>query len=287
MAEKVKVRRVHVFDIINYTVMGLFGLMMLAPLVYVLMGSFSSSGMIGGFQHFSTDAYRYILSTSVLLRSTLNSILITIVGTAVNLFFTTLTAYVLSKKYLIGRSLFLKMVVFFMIFSPGLIPNFILVNKLHMMNSFWALWIPGAVSGYNLIVMKSFFQGIPESVEDAAKIDGCNDLQVFMQIVLPLSKASLATIGLFYAVGHWNDYFNALIYIRDSIKWPIQVWLRQIVVLSVGGFSQYDNLTEFAKVPSDSVKYAVIVFSTVPILVIYPYLQKYFVKGAMLGSVKG
>lgn len=276
-----------IFEALNYILMGIFGLIMLGPLVYVVLGSFSSSGMLGGFKSFSLDAYRFILTTDQLVKSTLNSVLITLVGTFFNMLFTTLTAYVLSKKFLIGRSFMMKLVVFFMLFSPGLIPNFIVVDKMHMMNTYWALWIPGAISAYNMIVMKNFFQSIPDSVEESSKIDGCNDLQVFIRIVLPLSKASLATIGLFYAVAHWNNYFNSLVYIRDEAKWPIQVWLRQIVVLSVGGFSQYDNLSEFAKVPSDAVKYAVIVVSTIPILLVYPFLQKYFTKGVMLGSVKG
>ena len=276
-----------IFEALNYILMGIFGLIMHGPLVYVVLGSFSSSGMLGGFKSFSLDAYRFILTTDQLVKSTLNSVLITLVGTFFNMLFTTLTAYVLSKKFLIGRSFMMKLVVFFMLFSPGLIPNFIVVDKMHMMNTYWALWIPGAISAYNMIVMKNFFQSIPDSVEESSKIDGCNDLQVFIRIVLPLSKASLATIGLFYAVAHWNNYFNSLVYIRDEAKWPIQVWLRQIVVLSVGGFSQYDNLSEFAKVPSDAVKYAVIVVSTIPILLVYPFLQKYFTKGVMLGSVKG
>lgn len=276
-----------IFEFFNYIFLAIAGLTMLAPLVYVVVGSFSSTGLIGGFGSFSIDAYRFIMTTNQLVNATKNSVIITICGTAVNMFMTTLTAYVLSKNYLIGRSVFMKLVVFFMLFTPGLIPNFIVVDSLGLMNTYWAIWLPGAISAYNLIVMKNFFQGIPDSIEESAKMDGCNDIQVFAQIVLPLSKASLATIGLFYAVGHWNNYFNSLIYLKDQFKWPIQVWLRQIVVLSVGGFSQYENLSEFASVPSDSVKYAVIVVSTVPIILIYPFLQKYFTKGVMLGSVKG
>ena len=276
-----------IFDGLNYIFLGIVGLVMLGPLVYVVAGSFSSTGMIGGFTRFSLDAYRFIMTTNQLVSATLNSVLITVVGTFINMFFTTLTAYVLSKRYLIGRSVLMKLVVFFMLFSPGLIPNFIIVDKVHMMNTYWALWIPSAISAYNMIVMKNFYQAIPDSLEESAKLDGCNDLQVFLRIVLPLSKASLATIGLFYAVGHWNNYFNALVYIRDQAKWPIQVWLRQIIVLSTGGFSQYENLAEFATVPSDAVKYAVIVVSTIPIILVYPFLQKYFTKGVMLGSVKG
>jgi len=276
-----------IFDAFNYFSLGAIAIVMLAPLLYVIAGSFSATGMAGGFTKFSLSAYRFITSSNALIKSTLNSVYITLVGTAINMFFTTVTAYVLSKKHLVGRGILMKIVVFFMLFSPGLIPLFIVVDKVGLMNSYWALWIPGAISAYNMIVMKNFFQAIPESVEESAKIDGCNDLVVFIRIVLPLSSAALATIGLFYAVSHWNNYFNALIYIKDQMKWPVQVWLRQIVVLSVGGFSERDNLSEFANVPSDSVKYAVIVLSTIPIIMIYPFLQKHFTKGVMLGSVKG
>ena len=282
-----KTRAEKVFDLCNYLFLGLVGLSMLAPLLYVVVGSFSSVGLVGGFGHGSLEAYRFIFSTSQLVTATLNSVLITVCGTAINLFFTATMAYVLSKRNLVGRTVLMRMVVLLMLFSPGLIPNFLLVDQLHLMNRYWALWLPGAISAYNMIVMKNFYQGIPDSLEESAKLDGCNDIQVFLRIVLPLSKASLATIGLFYAVGHWNNYFNALVYLRDQEKWPIQVWLRQIVLLSTGGFSQYENLAEFLSVPSDAVKYAVIVVSTVPILLIYPYLQKYFTKGVMLGSVKG
>ena len=276
-----------IFDIFNHLFLGIVAISMLAPLLYVLVGSFSSAGLIGGFGRFSSNAYRFIMSTSVLITATRNSIVITVAGTLINLFFTTLTAYVLSKKYLVGRGALMKIVVFFMLFNPGLIPLFIVVDRVGLMNSYAALWLPAAISAYNMIVMKNFFQGIPDSIEESAKMDGCNDLHVFARITLPLSKASLATIGLMYAVAHWNNYFNSLIYIRDQYKWPIQVWLRQIIVLSVGGFSQYENLSEFASVPSDAVKYAVIVVSTIPIIIVYPFLQKHFTKCVMLGSVKG
>ena len=138
-----------------------------------------------------------------------------------------------------------------------------------------------------MVIMKNFFQGLPDSIEESAQIDGCNDLQVFLRIVVPISKASFATITLFYAVSHWNSYFNAMMYLNDINDWPIQVWLRQIIVLSVGGFAGSESLSEYAKVPSDAVKYAVICVSTIPIVIVYPFLQKYFAKGALLGSVKG
>ncbi|MCI9456787.1 MAG: carbohydrate ABC transporter permease [Oscillospiraceae bacterium] len=276
-----------IFDVFNYTIMGLIAVVMVFPLFFVVIGSFSISGMIGGFNAFSLDAYKYIFTTNSLARSTINSVFITVVGTFINIVMTSITAYALSKKYLAGRNVMMTIIVIFMLFNPGMIPNYLVVSKLHMTNSFLSLWLPGAISAYNMIIMKNFFQGLPDSIEESAKIDGCHDLQVFLKIVLPISKASLATITLFYAVGHWNSYFNAMMYINDIDKWPIQVWLRQIIVLSVGGFAGNESLAEFAKVPSDAVKYAVICVSTLPIIVVYPFLQKYFAKGVLLGSVKG
>ena len=276
-----------IFDVFNYTIMGLIAVVMVFPLFFVVIGSFSISGMIGGFNAFSLDAYKYIFTTNSLARSTINSVFITVVGTFINIVMTSITAYALSKKYLAGRNVMMTIIVIFMLFNPGMIPNYLVVSKLHMTNSFLSLWLPGAISAYNMIIMKNFFQGLPDSIEESAKIDGCHDLQVFLKIVLPISKASLVTITLFYAVGHWNSYFNAMMYINDIDKWPIQVWLRQIIVLSVGGFAGNESLAEFAKVPSDAVKYAVICVSTLPIIVVYPFLQKYFAKGVLLGSVKG
>lgn len=276
-----------VFDVLNYILLGLIGFVMVFPILFVIVGSFSATGMIGGFNSFSTDAYRYIFTTNVLARSTVNSVIITVVGTLINIAITSITAYALSKKYLPGRKFFMGCVIFFMLFNPGMIPNYLVVNNLGLLNSYWSLWLPIAISAYNMVIMKNFFQGLPDSIEESAQIDGCNDLQVFARIVVPISKASFATITLFYAVSHWNSYFNAMMYLDDINKWPIQVWLRQIIVLSVGGFAGSESLSEFAKVPSDAVKYAVICVSTLPIVVVYPFLQKYFAKGALLGSVKG
>ncbi len=276
-----------IFDVFNYVFLGLIGVVMVFPIAFVVMGSFSATGMIGGFNSFSLDAYKYIFTTNVLARSTVNSVIITVVGTAINMLITSITAYALSKKYLPGRKVMMGVVIVFMLFNPGMIPNYLVVNDLHMLDTYWSLWLPIAISAYNMVIMKNFFQGLPDSIEESAQIDGCNDLQVFLRIVVPISKASFATITLFYAVSHWNSYFNAMMYLNDINDWPIQVWLRQIIVLSVGGFAGSESLSEYAKVPSDAVKYAVICVSTIPIVIVYPFLQKYFAKGALLGSVKG
>ncbi len=278
------------FDVLNYVLLGLFAIIMVAPLIYCTVGSFSVTGMAyGRFTAFTLDAYRMIFQSGKTLSSLGNSFLITIVGTFINILMTSTAAYALSKKELPGRKWLLRVVVFFMLFSAGLIPDFIVTaNQLHLKNTFWAIWLPVAISGYNLMVMKGFFQNIPESIEESARIDGCNELQSFIRIVIPMSKASLATFSLFYAVGHWNNYMRPMIYLDDSNMWPITVWLRQIVILSLGGMGN-DNMSEQDVVwaATDAVKYATIVVSTVPIICVYPFLQKHFAKGVLLGSVKG
>lgn len=279
-----------IFDMLNYLLLALLGLLMVAPLIYCFVGSFSVTGMSSGrFVAFSTDAYRMIFQSGKTLLSIGNSFIITIFGTLINIVLTSTAAYALSKKDLPGRKWLLRIVVFFMLFSAGLIPDFIVTaNQLHLKNTYWALWLPVAISSYNLIVMKNFFQQLPESIEESARIDGCNDLQSFIRIVLPMSKASVATFTLFYAVGHWNSYKWAMIYLDNSAKWPITVWLRQIIILSLGGLGN-SNMSEsdVTWAASEAVKYATIVVSTVPILLIYPFLQKHFAKGVLLGSVKG
>ncbi len=277
-----------IFDVSNYTVLGLLAIVMLAPLIYVVIGSFSSTGLARlTFGHFSIDAYKMIFSGRT-IRSLGNSVVITLGGTLINIIITAMTAYVLSKKYLPGRKLMLQVVIFFMLFSAGLIPDFIVVNnKLRLGNTFWAIWLPVAISSSNLIIMKNFFQELPESIEESARIDGCNEVQAFIKIILPMSKASIATFSLFYAVGHWNNYLRPMIYLDNSDMWPITVWLRQIVILSQGTMG--DNVASEVTIwaPSDSVKYATIVVATVPIICVYPFLQKHFAKGVTMGSVKG
>lgn len=275
-----------IFDVFNYTIMGIIAVVMVFPLFFVVIGSFSISGMIGGFNAFSLDAYKYIFTTNSLARSTVNSVFITVVGTFINIVMTSITAYALSKKYLAGRNVMMTIIVIFMLFNPGMIPNYLVVSKLHMTNSFLSLWLPGAISAYNMIIMKNFFQGLPDSIEESAKIDGCHDLQVFLKIVLPISKASLATITLFYAVGHWNSWFNAMIYFKNSSSYPLQTILRSIVIENQ--MSEEIQMDEIANpVSAEGIKYSTLVISMVPMMVVYPFIQKYFVKGVMIGSIKG
>ncbi|MCR8631384.1 carbohydrate ABC transporter permease [Paenibacillus radicis (ex Xue et al. 2023)] len=281
------------FDWSNIAV--LFGIAMVTiiPFIYLIIGSFTSSAELlqKGFVLFpsdwSLDAYIYIFSTHTLMRSMMVSIYITIAGTIINLLLTTLLAYPLARKDFDGRKALTFMVVFSMLFSGGIIPTYLVVKELGLLNSFWSLLLPGAINAFNLIVMKSFFQQLPDGLEESAKIDGCNDLGIWFKIVLPLSLPAIATFSLFYAVGHWNTFFNAILYINDSTKWPVQVLLRQIVIMSQGGIGDTSAFAEGFVPPSQSIKMAVIIVSTVPILLVYPFLQKHFAKGALLGSVKG
>lgn len=279
------------FDVVNNGLLLLVALACSLPFVYVVAVSFTSPAQVaqGGIilfpKEWSLSAYRYIFSTDTLMRSMLVSIYITVVGTFINLVFTSLMAYPLAKKHLRGRKVIMMGVLFTMLFSGGLIPTYFVVKAMHLTDTLWSLMIPTAISAFNLIVLKNFFQQIPDGLEDSAKIDGCNDLGVLIRIVLPLSLPAMATFGLFYAVGHWNQFFNAILYINDNTKWPIQVLLREIVILASGRIG--DTNIDDAEIQPLTIRMAVIVFATIPILVVYPFLQKHFAKGAMLGSVKG
>lgn len=278
-----------VFDVFNIALMAFVGVLMLAPLLYVLIGSFSSMGLaLFKFGTFSTNAYGLIFASDRIVSALKNSFIITIFGTVINIVLTSITAYALSKKDLPGRKWMMGVVLMFMLFSAGLIPDFILVaNTLNLKNTYWAVWLPVAISSSNLIIMKSFFQQLPESIEESARIDGCNELQSFIHIVLPMSKASIATFSLFYAVGHWNNYLRPMIYFDESRMWPITVWLRQIIVLATTNITDDLPPEVYVYAPTEAVKYATIVVGTLPIICIYPFLQKHFTKGVLLGSVKG
>lgn len=279
------------FDIVNILFLTIFSLMCLIPFINILATSFATPAEITTRtfilfpRTFSLDAYRYILSTPTIFKSIGVSLFVTIVGTFISMVLTSFMAYALSRRYLHGRSFVNFLVVFTMLFSGGMIPTFLVVNNLGLIDSIWSLILPGAVSAYNMIIMRNFFQGIPDSLEESAKMDGCTDLGVFFRIILPLSLPSIATVSLFYAVNYWNTYQSAILYINDSSKWPVQVLLRQIVLVS-SGLNADASVVDVVP-PAQSVKMAVIIIATLPMLIAYPFVQKYFVKGAMVGSVKG
>ncbi|RTE10377.1 carbohydrate ABC transporter permease [Paenibacillus whitsoniae] len=283
-----------IFDGINVTLLLIFSLITVLPFIYVISGSFATQkelltrGFILFPTEFSLDAYKYIFSTQTVVRSLFVTIFITVAGTLINIFLTCLMAYPLARKDMDFRKPILMMVVFTMLFSGGMIPTFLVVKQLGMINTYWSLLIPTAISAFNLIIIRNFFQQLPDGLEESAKIDGCNDLGIFLRIVLPLSMPAIATFSLFYAVGHWNTFFSAVLYINDSKMWPIQVLLRQIVILASGGIGDSSAMgADYVAPPDQSVKMAVIVVSTLPILLVYPFMQKHFAKGVLLGSVKG
>lgn len=279
------------FEVFNYTALTIIALITFLPFVHVIAGSFTTTAELASKRFvliptiYSLDAYRFVFSTDTIIRALGISIGITLVGTAFSMLITSLMAYGLSRRDLDGRRILMFFVVFTMLFSGGIIPTFLVVRHMGLINSWAALIIPVTINAFNLIILKNFFQNIPEGLEESAKIDGSNDIGILFRIVLPLSLPAIATISLFYAVTYWNTYMTSILYINDAKKWPIQIWLRQIVVLA-SGLSSDSSLDEHPP-PEQTVKMAVIVVATLPILMVYPFLQKHFSKGALLGSIKG
>ncbi|GBG06409.1 ABC transporter permease [Paenibacillus agaridevorans] len=281
-----------VFAAVNYTLLAIIALVTVLPFLHVVAGSFTTSAemAVKKFILFPTvwsfDAYKFIFSTNTIFRAMGVSVGITAFGTLFSMLLTALMAYGLSRRDLDGRRGIMFLVVFTMLFSGGLIPTFLVVRELGMIDSYLALIVPASISAFNLIIMRNFFQNIPEGLEESAKIDGCSDFGILFRIVLPLSMPAIATLSLFYAVTYWNTYLSAILYLNDSLKWPIQVLLRQIVVLA-SGMDYSSDLDSTVPPPDQTIKMAVIVVATLPILLVYPFLQKHFAKGAMLGSIKG
>ncbi len=230
------------------------------------------------------EAYKYMLRYNLLGSGFRNSLFVLIVGTSINLLMTMMTAYPLARRSLIGRKFFMLMITFTMMFSGGLIPNYLVIVKLGLVDNLWSLILPGCISAYNMIIMKNFFEALPAELNEAARIDGLSEMGILFKIIVPLSLPSLCTIGLFYGVAHWNSYFNATIYLNSRNRWPLQVVLRNLLENAVTSeIDAGDSVT----IPMEPLKMAVVVFTTAPIVVLYPFIQKYFVKGALVGSVKG
>ncbi|WP_178021661.1 carbohydrate ABC transporter permease [uncultured Paenibacillus sp.] len=280
------------FSVFNYVFFILLGLTTLLPFVNLLAKSLSSegaviSGRVGllpvGFQ---LETYQYVLQDSMFLNSLKVSIALTVVGTACSLFLTTLTAYPLSKVRLRGRKGLLLIFVFTMLFSGGLIPTYLLMQNLNLVNSFPVLFLPAMVNVYNMLIIKNYFEGLPEELEESAKLDGAGNIRILASVMLPLSLPVLATIGLFFAVAFWNDYFSAMIYISDPAIKPMQLYLKELLVSSSGDFLK-DNVDAAINTTPQSIQASSILLATIPILLVYPFLQKYFVKGVLVGSIKG
>lgn len=284
------------FDVFNVVFLAVYSLTAILPFLYVIAGSVASTYEFRTRpffiipQSFNLQSYLYILRSQRLLRAGAVSVYRTLLGTAINMAFTLTMAYPLSRRSLKGRGIILNLIVFSMLFSGGMIPTFLVVKSLGLVDTIWALVLPGAISAWSLIIVKTFFQDLPPGLEEAARIDGATDLQILARIVLPLSMPIVATFSLFYAVGHWNAFFDALIYLfKRTDLWPLQLMLRQMVAFATQGtFGDASDLAELTgSVPEDGVKMAVIVVSTVPILMVYPFLQKYFTKGVLIGAIKG
>lgn len=266
------------------------------PLLYVLAASFSSPAAVTSGKvllwpvDFSLEGYKAVFQHKLIIRAYGNSMLYMVVGTCINVALTMFAAYPLSRRELPGGKGIMLMFTFTMVFTGGLIPTYLLISKLHMLNTVWAMIIPGAVTAYNMIVACTFIKSnIPRELLEAAQMDGCNDLQFFFQFVIPLSKAVIAVITLYYAISHWNAYFNALVYLKDEKLYPLQIVLKDILVSNqVNANMVYDSeLAEAKEGLSELLKYSLIVVSVIPVLIIYPFVQKYFVKGVMIGSIKG
>ena len=277
-----------VFDTLVYAILIAVLLLTLVPVMYVVAVSFTPYSEVVKHQgvvliptEITFDAYKIIMKRNDFWNGLWMTIEITVLGTLANLVVTTAFAYPLSRKHLPGRSLITKMVVFTMIFSAGTIPTYLVVKQTGMLNSLLSYIVPGLVGVSNLIIMKSFFENLPEDIFDAARIDGCGEFKVLGRIVLPMSVPIMMTIGMYYAVGHWNTYMAAVLYVTDDTLQPVQVILRRLLLSSITDFDA-DTI-----VPTESLRMAAVCFSTLPIVVVYPFIQKYFVKGTLAGAVKG
>ncbi len=283
-----------VFNVFNYIFFICLSIIMLYPFWHIVMVSFSeiSETAKGGIflypKGFNLDTYVSVFKNPMIYSGFFTTITVTAAGTALGTLITAMTAYPLSKLRLRGGSVFLVFVLFTMLFNGGMIPNYLLIKELNLMNNRWSLILPMLVNAYNVIIMKSFFGTIPESLEDSAKIDGANDVTVFFKIILPLSKATVATIALFNAVMYWNDFFSTVLYINDTARWSLQAVLRNMLTNTQQAMQQAGvSVMVSGNVNAETIKAGSIVVATVPILIIYPFLQKYFVKGVMIGGVKG
>lgn len=281
-----------IFEVFNLSFITLITFICLFPFLNTLANAFSSDAAIAAGRvtlwpvDWQTDSFRFVIVNKSVLKALGVTCFVTVLGTAVNMLLTIVTAFPLSRQDLKGRRFIMNYIIITMLFNGGMIPTFLLVKSLNLLNNLWGIILPTAISTFNLIVMKTFFEGTPYELQEAAKIDGCSNFRILFQIMVPLSVPAIATLTLFYAVAHWNNYFNPMLYISDPKLYTLQMKLRQLLLLG-----RQNELTEgmesVAAVSEESLKAATIIFSTLPILCFYPWLQKYFVKGVRIGAVKG
>jgi len=282
-----------IFYILNYFMLTLAGLSCLLPLLHIIAVSLSSpesvmSGNVGIWPvEGSIESYLLILKGTPIVNAFKNSVVITIVGVFLSMAATILAAYPLSRKYFYARNFFTMFIVFTMLFGGGLIPSYLVIKSIGLVNSYWALWLPGLISTYNMLVLRTFFQNIPEELEEAARMDGCSEWRLIIQIFLPLSLPTIATLSLFYAVGYWNSFMNVLIYINKTSKFNLSVLVNQMIRSQALLDPTYIQAEDISMATPEGIRAAGIMIMVVPMLLVYPFLQKYFVKGVMLGSIKG
>lgn len=279
------------FDVINYFLLILVMLLCAYPMLYIFNSSVSdpqqllaSRSLMLLPEGFSIEAYTKVFQNPKIYSGYMNTLFYVIVGTAVNLFMTTLAAYALSRPDLYGRSFFMKLITFTMFFGGGMIPTFLLIQNLGLLDTRLAMILPTAISTFNFIIMRTNFMSIPLALIESAKIDGANDFRILFQIVVPLSKPIIAVMTLYYAVDHWNDFMGPLLYLRSQDLYPIQIILRDILLSNSTEAMGSANDTGFAI--GENIKYATIIVSTLPILLVYPFIQRYFVQGALIGAIK-
>lgn len=283
-----------IFDTANVLIMLLLVVVCVYPILYVLFASLSDSsrllaksGILLKPLGFNFEAYKMVFKNPDIVRGYSNTIYIVVIGVFLNIIVTALGAYVLSRKDLYFKGILMKLITFTMFFSGGLIPMYLTVRDLGLLDNRLALIIPGLISTYNLIIMRTSFMAIPDSLEESAKLDGANDFTILFRIILPLSKPVIAVMVLYYGVAHWNAWFNAMIFLRDRSLYPLQLILREILINnSTEKMATNAAISDFAEI-GESIKYATIMVATLPILAIYPFIQRYFVKGVMIGALKG
>lgn len=281
---------------IIYTALGLIGLITLLPFLYVIVVSFTDpseylrKSLIIIPEKWSLSSYKYILSTPMFMRSLGVSGFLAVVGSAIGIIVTSALAYALSRRQFFGKKFFLVAILMTMLFNPGMIPNFLLVESLGLIDTVWSLILPAITSAWYVFLMRNFYQELPEELEEAAKIDGCNDIGVFFRIMFPISMPAVAAFGLFFAVGFWNTYFNGVLYINSDELRPMQVVLQMMLIqasTNIADPSVAAMLQSEQMLPPETIKMAAVVVASLPIIMVYPFLQKYFVKGMLVGSVKG
>ena len=282
------------YAIVN-AIVGVFMLIVLIPLVNIVASSFSSPGAVSSGKvlfwpvEFSLDGYKTVFQNKMIGTAYFNTFFYTIVGTMINLAMTMMAAYALARKNLPYKGFFMFLFTFTMLFSGGTIPNYMLIVNLKLYDTRWAMLLPGAISVYNMIIARTFIQNIPNELYEAASIDGCSDARYFFTMVIPLSVTLLSVLTLYYAVAHWNSYFDAFLYLTNRKLYPLQIMLREILIAnSINANEVVDDLTMSAKQGmADLLKFSLIIVSSLPVLVLYPFVKKYFLKGVMIGALKG